>query len=61
MAFWSRDHDGFARAYLGQSIDNDTRVLVNILDVLRGRDALAKVFFFVGIGVPRIELYGGVL
>ena len=42
--------------YLSETVHNDDRVHIDVVDKLCRRDRLAKVFVFLRIEVPRVEL-----
>lgn len=44
-------------ADLREAIDDNDRVLVDIVDIASRRDRLPQVFFIIRVDVPRIELY----
>lgn len=45
-----------AQTDLRETVHNDNRVYIDIVDELCRRDRLAKVFIFLRIEVPRVEL-----
>jgi hypothetical protein len=48
---------GIRWRYLCQAVDDDDRVLVDIIYIFSGRDRLSNVSFMIGVDVPGVELY----